>query len=178
MSQAMRGVVIGLVTDVDDPQGLGRIRVEFPWLGEGFKSNWARIANTLAGAERGTWFLPEVGDEALLAFEMDDFRRPYVLGFLWNGVDAPPSTEPSERIIKTVSGHKLTFNDASGSESITVEDGSGVNKIVLDKDGIRIETTKDFSVTANKVVVEAKTTLELKATAKLSAKGNPVHLNP
>jgi uncharacterized protein involved in type VI secretion and phage assembly len=174
----MKGVAIGLVKDVNDPDGLGRIKVEFPWLGDDVQSNWARIANSLAGPERGAWFLPEVGDEALLAFEQDDIRRPYVLGFLWNGSDAPPSTEPTERVLKTVSGHKLTFNDDENAASITVEDASGVNKIVLDKDGIKIETKKDFSLTANKVVIEAKTTVDLKATAKLTAKGNPVHLNP
>jgi uncharacterized protein involved in type VI secretion and phage assembly len=178
MSQQVKGVVIGLVTDRDDPEGLGRIKVEYPWLGDGIESNWARIATSLAGPALGAWFLPEIGDEALLAFELGDIRRPYVLGFLWNGDAAPPSTEPSERILKTVSGHKLTFNDADGDESITLEDASGVNKVVLNKDGVSIETTKDFLVKANKVVIEAKTTLDLKATAKLSAKGNPVHLNP
>ena len=178
MSQPMKGVVIGLVTSVDDPEGLGRIKVEFPWLGEGFESNWARLATALAGPELGAWFLPEIGDEALLAFEMDDVRRPYVLGFLWNGENPPPSSEPSERILKTVSGHKLTFNDASGDESITLEDASGVNKVVLNKDGISIETSGDFSVTANKVIVKAETSMNLEATAKLTAKGNPIHLNP
>jgi uncharacterized protein involved in type VI secretion and phage assembly len=174
----MKGVVVGLVTDLEDPEGLGRIKVEYPTLGERAESGWARLATSLAGPELGAWFLPEIGDEALLAFELDDIRRPFVLGFMWNGDNAPPSTEPAERILKTVSGHTLTFNDAEGSESITVEDASGVNKIVLDKDGIKIESTKDFSVKANKVVIEAQTTLDLKAAAKLTARGNPVHLNP
>jgi uncharacterized protein involved in type VI secretion and phage assembly len=178
MSQPMKGVLVGLVTDVQDPEGLGRIRVEMPSLGEGVESTWARMATALAGPELGAWFQPEVGDEALVAFEMDDIRRPFVLGFMWNGDNAPPSTEPSERILKTVSGHKLTFNDAGGSESITLEDASGVNKVVLDKNGITIETSKDFSVKANKVVVKADVTVDLEAGAKLTARGNPVHLNP
>src|SRR5690606_40972054 len=146
MSGRMKGVVVGLVTDLNDPEGLARIKVEYPWLPEGSESTWARLATPLAGPELGFYFLPEVGDEVLVAFEMDDIRRPYVLGFLWNGDNAPPSSEPSERILKTVSGHKVTFNDAGGDESITLEDASGTNKVVLDKNGVTIETSSDFSV--------------------------------
>lgn len=178
MSQPMKGVVVGLVTAVEDPEGLGRIKVEYPWLSDSNESNWARLATPLAGPELGMWFLPDVGDEALVAFEMDDIRRPYILGFLWNGDNAPPSTEPKERIIQTVSGHKVTFNDASGDESITIEDSSGVNKIVMNKDGIAIESTGEFKVKANKISLKADTTMDLEAGAKLAAKGVPIHLNP
>jgi uncharacterized protein involved in type VI secretion and phage assembly len=172
------GVVTGLVTDVSDPEGMGRIRVELTCLEAGNQSAWARLANPLAGADRGGWFLPEVGDEALVAFEMGDINQPYVLGFLWNGDSTPPETDTLKRVLKTVSGHKITFDDNSGSETILIEDSSGVNKITLDKDGISIETTGDFKVKAKTVKVEADTTMELKASAKLSVKGSPVHLNP
>ena len=178
MSQRMKGMVVGLVTSLEDPDGLGRIKVSYPWLSDDNESNWARLATPLAGPELGMWFLPEIGDEAVLAFEMDDIRRPFIVGFLWNGDNAPPSAEAKERIIKTVSGHQITFNDASGKESITIEDSSGVNKVILNKDGISIESTGEFKVKAKKVQVEAETTMDLKASAKLTAKGNPVHLNP
>ena len=178
MSRPVKGVVVGLVTDVQDPEGLGRIRLQLPTLGENVESGWARVARALAGPELGAWFQPEIGDEALVAFQNDDIRFPVVLGYLWNGDNAPPSSEPSERILKTVSGHTLTFNDSGGDESITVEDASGFNKIVLNKDGISFETSKDFSVKANKVVVKADITMDLEAAAKLTVKGNPVHLNP
>ncbi len=170
MSARMKGVVVGLVTDVNDPDGLGRVKVSFPWLSDGNESGWARIATPLAGPELGHFFLPEVGDEALVAFELDDFRRPYILGFLWNGDNAPPSGDPKERIIKTVSGHAITLSDVSGSESITIEDSSGKNKIVMDSQGITIESSGDVTIKGKQVSVEA--------TAKLAAKGNPIHLNP
>jgi len=172
------GVVTGLVTDVSDPEGLGRIRVELTYLEEGNQSAWARLATSLAGDDRGGWFLPEVGDEALVAFEMGDVNRPFVLGFLWNGDGAPPETDTLKRILKTVSGHKITFDDNSGSETILIEDSSGKNKITLDTNGISIETTGDFKIKAKTFSVEADTTLDLKASAKLSVKGSPVHLNP
>ena len=178
MSGRMRGVVIGLVTDVNDPEGLGRIKVELPWLGDGVQSNWARLATGLAGPDIGMWFLPEIGDEALVAFEMDDIRRPYILGFLWNGDSTPPADDPALRIIKTVSGHALTFDDTSGDEAITVEDASGVNKITINKDGVSIETTGEISFKAKKVTIKADTTMDLEAGAQLTAKGAPIHLNP
>jgi uncharacterized protein involved in type VI secretion and phage assembly len=170
MSERLRGLVIGLVTDLNDPDGLGRIRVEFPWLGEGAISNWARVAAPLAGPGLGHFFQPEPGDEALVGFEMGDVNRPYILGYLWNGDNAPPADDPNLRLLQTVSGHKLTFDDSSGSETITIEDASGSNKIVLNADGITIESTKDVTIKGQNVTIEAS--------AQLTAKGNPIHLNP
>lgn len=170
MSSRMKGVVVGLVTDVSDPDGLGRIKVEYPWLPPGSESNWARLAAPLAGPELGFFFQPEVGDEALVAFEMNDVRRPYILGFLWNGDNAPPSDDPNLRLIQTVSGHKITLDDTSGSENITIEDSSGTNTIVLNQDGITIESSGDVTIKGVNV--------NLEASAKLTAKGQPIHLNP
>lgn len=169
MTQRMKGVVIGLVTDLEDPDGLGRIRVEYPWLSESNISNWARVAAQLAGPELGAFFQPEVGDEALVAFEMGDVHRPYILGYLWNGDNAPPSDDANLRMIQTVSGHKLIFDDTSGSETVTIEDANG-NKIVMDADGITIESASDVTIKGQNVSIEA--------TAKLTAIGKPIHLNP
>ncbi len=167
MTERMKGVVIGLVTDLQDPEGLGRIRVEFPWLSDQNTSNWARVARTLAGPSLGAFFQPEVGDEALVAFEMDDVRRPYILGYLWNGDNAPPSDDPQVRMIQTVSGHKLIFDD--GEKQITLEDANG-NVVKMTSDGITIESAGDITIKGNNITIEA--------TAQLTAKGNPIHLNP
>jgi uncharacterized protein involved in type VI secretion and phage assembly len=169
MTERMKGVVIGLVTDLDDPDGLGRIRVQFPWLSNDNQSNWARVAAALAGPSLGAFFQPEIGDEALVAFEMDDMRRPYILGFLWNGDNAPPATDPKIRMLQSVSGHKLIFDDTSGSEQVSIEDAKG-NKITMNADGITIESAKDVTIKGQNINIEA--------TAKLTAKGNPIHLNP
>jgi phage protein D/phage baseplate assembly protein gpV len=82
-------LVLGLVTNNDDPEGLGRVRVRYPALGDELEGAWARIASTSAGAERGLTMLPVVGEEVLIGFEHDDTRRPYVLGSLFNGADKP-----------------------------------------------------------------------------------------
>lgn len=169
MTERMKGIVIGLVTDLADPEGLGRIRVQFPWLSDDNTSNWARVASPLASATLGLFFQPEVGDEALVAFEMDDINRPYILGYLWNGDNAPPGDDPNIRLIQTVSGHKLVFDDTGGSEAIIIEDASG-NKITMNADGITLESAKDVTIKGQNINIEA--------TAKLAAKGNPIHLNP
>jgi len=87
---ALNGVVTGVVTDVDDPQKIGRVKVQFEWLADDYVSDWARVAMPGAGPSRGMVWMPEVGDEVLVAFEHGDPRRPIVIGGLWNGTDTPP----------------------------------------------------------------------------------------
>jgi phage baseplate assembly protein gpV len=123
----INGVVIGIVSDVDDPLGEGRVRVQFPWLGEDAPSGWAPIARTMAGRRRGFWYVPEVGDEALLAFELGDFDHPFVVGFLHNGVDTPPDDgiDREVRRMRTVSGHVLEFDDRAGRERVQLRTQNG-----------------------------------------------------
>ena len=85
------GVVIAKVDDVNDPEKSGRVRLNFPWLSDDYVSGWARTVQAGAGKDRGAMVVPEVGDEVLVVFEQGDFRRPYVLGGLHNGVDLPSS---------------------------------------------------------------------------------------
>ena len=84
------GVVVGIVTNNQDPDGMGRIKVKLPRISGEDESNWARVVSFMAGKEMGAFFLPEVEDEVLVAFEHGDINQPYVIGSLWNGVDAPP----------------------------------------------------------------------------------------
>ena len=70
------GVVIGVVADMEDPLGQGRIKLSFPWMADSQSSAWAPVAAPMAGSERGQWFMPEEGDEVLVAFEQGDFEHP------------------------------------------------------------------------------------------------------
>lgn len=177
------GVYSALVTDVADPDGEGRVRVELPWVAEddGAQARpWARLATFMAGADRGSWFIPEVDDEVLIAFVAGDPRRPVVLGALWNGVDAAPETmdsagENNLRSITSRAGHKLTFDDTAGAEKVEVatqgghilvlDDGN--SEITLTHSGgaeIKIESSGTVSITAlNKVSIEAPSGLEISA---------------
>ena len=82
-------LVLGVVTNTNDPNDMGRVRVNYPALGSDMEGAWARIATTSAGKERGLLMLPVVGEEVLVGFEHGDTTRPYVLGSLFNGSDTP-----------------------------------------------------------------------------------------
>lgn len=159
----INGVVIGLVTDVDDPDGDGRIRVSFPWLDPDVVSGWAPIAAPLGGNDRGFYYLPEVGDEALVAFELGDFDHPFVLGFLHNGVDKPPTDgiDKHVRRIKSVAGHIVDLDDRSGDEKVHVKTNGGHLLDLRDSDGtIEIATSggQKITMTDQPAQIELKTT--------------------
>jgi phage protein D len=129
------GVYPAMVTDNNDPDDTYRVKVKFPWLDDSFVSDWARVVAPDAGPDRGFYFLPEIDDEVLVAFEHGDIHKPYILGRLWNGQDAAPKPNSeiisggpvNERIIKSRSGHTILFDDTDGSEMIKIftksEDG-------------------------------------------------------
>lgn len=180
----VEGVVVGTVTDNQDPEDMGRVKVTYPWREADDESYWARIATPMAGGDRGTYFLPEVDDEVLVAFEHGDIRFPYVVGALWNGNQQPPATNEGNNDVRLVrsrsgheivlddaeneakvelvtsAGHTITLDDKSGSETITIEDTSGQNSL-------------EFDATAGTLTIQGGTKLELKATnIDLKADGN------
>jgi uncharacterized protein involved in type VI secretion and phage assembly len=120
--------VVGIVTDLQDPEGQGRVKVKYPWFSEDHASFWARIAIVGGGSGRGVQFLPEVNDEVLIGFEMGDMHHPFILGGLWNGKDAPPKKtgevvnggKVQERLIKSRTGHLIILDDKDGAGGITV----------------------------------------------------------
>jgi uncharacterized protein involved in type VI secretion and phage assembly len=117
MSRKVLGVVLGIVVDLEDPDGLGRIKVTFPMLDNQTQSEWARIATPFASSAAGLFFQPEVDDEALVSFLDGDMTRPYIVGFLYSGQNLPPEDTPAKRTIKSISGHFLTFDDTEGEEN-------------------------------------------------------------
>jgi uncharacterized protein involved in type VI secretion and phage assembly len=140
------GAVVGVVSSIDDPDSLGRVRVQFPWLKEDVESRWARLCSVMAGADRGAVFRPEVGDEVLVLFEHGDLRFPYVIGGLWNGRDAMPSERGGDagndiRLIKSRSGHTIILDDTSGSEKITIADKGGNHSVELSSSGVVIKSS-------------------------------------
>jgi uncharacterized protein involved in type VI secretion and phage assembly len=194
------GVVVGLVTNNQDPDGVGRVKVRFPWLSDQDESQWARIAAPMAGKDRGVYLLPEVDDEVLVAFEHGDIRRPYVVGALWNSKDTPPATNDDGknniRIIKSRSGHVVKLNDEDGKETIEIIDKSTKNSIVIDTAGNTITITSDKDITlkasngtitldAQKVAVkssadskiEAGAGMDVKASGTMNIKGATVNIN-
>jgi hypothetical protein len=108
-----------VVTNVSDPDKLGRVKVALPWLSPSFESDWARVVQVGAGPRSGALFLPEVGDEVLIGFEFGDPRRGYVLGGLINSNSAygalatavSSSGAVTERGVASPAGNRLQFTD-------------------------------------------------------------------
>jgi uncharacterized protein involved in type VI secretion and phage assembly len=152
------GVHVAIVIDVVDPDAQGRVRVRFPWAadGDGPLESWCRLATLMAGASRGTWFVPDVDDEVLVCFENGEPSRPCVIGALWNGVDAPPEQmdgagDNHVKVIHTRAGVRVRFDDTPGGESLTLETPGG-QKVTLD-DGATSVTVEDSN--GNRVVLDS-----------------------
>ncbi|MDB9315286.1 phage baseplate assembly protein V [Spirulina sp. CS-785/01] len=157
------GVTTAIVTNIKDEDGLGRIKVKFPWLTDDDESHWARVMTPMAGSDRGFYFLPEVDDEVLVAFEHGDIAYPYILGGLWNKKDQPPEKnddgENNKRLIKSRSGHQIILDDTEDQEKIIIQDKSEKNKITIDceKDAMTIQVEKDLTIEAKgKVNIQSK----------------------
>ena len=177
----MYGVAVGLVIDNKDPQALGRVRLKLPALSDDEIGHWARIAVLMAGADRGTFFPPEVGDEVLVAFEHGDVARPYVLGGLWNGQDKPPETNADGknnlRLVKSRSGHLIRLDDSDGAEKIEIVDKSGGNSITIDtaNNAITITSAADVTIDAPQGTLKLSAqTIEISSSAntEVKAQGN------
>ncbi|MEO0423490.1 MAG: phage baseplate assembly protein V [Pseudomonadota bacterium] len=150
------GVVIATVVANEDPEAQGRVEVRFPWLGEDSPTRWATVATAMAGANRGSFVMPEVGDEALVAFEHGDFDHPYIVGFTWNPQHTPPATDPRERTLRSLNGHNIRFVDSTESAgdrgALIIEDGHG-NRIVMTNQLIRIISTGHLDIQARSVTI-------------------------
>ncbi|HLK69147.1 MAG TPA: phage baseplate assembly protein V [Bryobacteraceae bacterium] len=169
------GIYPALVSDIKDPDGTGRVKVTLPWspdTGSDRYEMWARVATLMGGNNRGSWFIPDVNDEVLVAFEAGDPRRPYVLGGLWNGSDKPPQSmdgagQNNKKVLRSRNGVKVTLDDQNGQEqfiaetpggqTITLKDGPGSveivdsngNSVKLQPSGITVNASAKVTVTAS-----------------------------
>jgi uncharacterized protein involved in type VI secretion and phage assembly len=135
-SKRLFGLYPALVTDIVDPDGGARIEVRFPWLGDAGRDvrAWARLVSLYADDNQGWMILPEVDTEVIVAFEAGALERPYVVGAVWNGLEAQPDTPQAannKRLLKTRSGSLLEFDDTEGAAKVTLSMQSG-HRLVLD----------------------------------------------
>ncbi|QDG52261.1 phage tail protein [Persicimonas caeni] len=134
------GVVPGVVKSLEDPDKLGRVKVEVRQWGDQVETYWARVASPMAGSSRGMQFMPEKEDEVLLSFDRGDIRMPYIVGYLWNGPEPPVhAEEPSRRVIRTVKGHELEFDDRDGEERIAIRFRGAEPLIEMSESGITLK---------------------------------------
>jgi uncharacterized protein involved in type VI secretion and phage assembly len=175
------GVYPALVTDIKDPDNQGRVKVSLPWspdTGSAKYEAWARLATMMGGNHRGSWFVPDLNDEVLIAFEGGDTRRPYVIGGLWNGSDAPPESMDGagnnyKKVLRSRNGVKVTLDDQDGQEKfiaetpggqkVTLKDGPGAveivdsngNSIKLETSGVTITASAKLTISASTIAISA-----------------------
>ena len=168
----LQGVYTATVLDNRDREDLARVFVRLPGVADA--GIWARVATMMAGRNRGTMFVPDVGDEVLVAFEGGDMRHPYVIGALWNGKDKPPMSstdaattrmirsrsgvtfriddKTTSLVIETPGGQRITLDDSPGS--VRIEDANG-NSVTLATSGLTINASAKVTLNASNVEVSA-----------------------
>ena len=167
------GMFPAVVINNQDPDGIGRVKVRIPQVADEL---WARIATLMAGKDRGTWFIPDVNDEVLVAFEEGSARQAYVLGALWSKTSSPPERmdkNNNKKLLRSRSGVKITLDDQSGQENfivetpggqkITLKDGPGSleitdsngNSVKLESSGISVNASAKVTIVASQVEVNA-----------------------
>lgn len=195
----LRGVAVATVTDNRDPQGQSRLRVRFPWQPDAEVSFWARLAMPMSGNDRGTYFLPEVGDEVLVAFERGDQEHPFVIGSLWNGRAPAPEDNGDgnndRRVIRSRAGHELRFDDNAASPEVELKLQDGKH-LKLDRNGVTvadeqgnsltietatgamtIRSTGTLTLQSQQISIEAGASLSLSASGEVSIQGALVRIN-
>lgn len=194
----VKGVAVAIVRDNKDDSGQARVKVSYPWHSKPQQSYWARVAMPMAGKHRGVYFLPEVEDEVLVAFERGDLRFPYVVGSLHNGKDPSPVKNADGkndlRVIHTRKHHKLTFDDGDkGLAQLELNDGK---KLTLKDDEVRltdehgnsfaiqsasgavtIDAKGSVTIKAPSITLQSSGTLAIKAGATLTLQGALVNIN-
>ena len=177
------GVVSAIVTNADDPENLGRVKVKYPWLSEQEESNWVRVMGIGAGPDCGLSAVPDIDDEVLVAFQHGDFNSPILLGGVWNGQDglpsqtagAPPGETPLVRSWTSRTGHRITTYDnadnkieieTSGKHAITLDDAG--KKITIKSAG-GLELQMDDN--GRKILVKSDGDVEVTAATGLTMKG-------
>lgn len=137
------------VLDNNDPSGMGRVRVQFPWQEKkGEKSPWIRLIQPHSGSGKGFHFIPEIGEEVLIDFESGNAEKPFVVGTQYNGSETSSyhTSGNDKKVIHTRSGTKIILNDAEGS--VFIEDPSG-NTYLMDGQGnINVNAPKNMTFTA------------------------------
>lgn len=185
------GVAVGRVINLLDPMTLGRVQVQLPFIDSVDLSPWARVATPMAGFGHGCYFIPNVMDEVLVAFEHGDISAPYIIGSLWNAMTPPPmpSPVPQIRTIRTLVGNQIVFTEAP--PTVTIQSGptppvtipapptpAGPPTIILSPTGVQIIFGLNIiNMTPDGITITGTPNLNLVATAALNITAPTVTIN-
>ncbi len=151
------------VTDTEDPNHLGRVRVQFDWqaqLDENMMTPWLRLSQPYAGGGKGFSFIPEIGEEVMIDFEGGNAERPFVKGTLYNGVADPDGAwlpgDNQVKAIRTRNGHTIEIWDEGEGGYIRIYDNDKENYILTfstDEKLIKLESTGNIELYAKKDII-------------------------
>lgn len=191
MLPAIQGLQTGIATRLEgDPEGEDRIMVRLPLIHAQDEGIWARICTLDAGANRGTFFRPEINDEVIVGFINNDPRHAIILGMCNSSAKPAPLPAADDNhekgyvsrsemkvifnddkktiVIATPAGNKMTLTEED--KAIQLEDQHG-NKIIMNEDGIKLESSKDIVLKATRDIKAEGVNMELKSSAQLKAEG-------
>jgi uncharacterized protein involved in type VI secretion and phage assembly len=181
------GVVQGLVTEVADDQGQeGRVKVQFTWFDNQMETEWCRVCQVYAGNGYGAFFVPEVGDEVLVAFIHGDMRLPIILGGLYNGQDKPPtfrSATQDQKMIRTKGQHELLFDDTPNQQRVRIKTNGGHTADLNDKNKkITVQSAGGQTIviddSGNKITLQsAASTIEIDSSGTITLTGMSMSLS-
>jgi uncharacterized protein involved in type VI secretion and phage assembly len=166
------GVYPAIVTDIVDPDQLGRVQVKFPWLGTDGEQDvrvWATLCSPYADGDQGLLILPEVDSQGLVAFEGGNLNRAWYLGAAWNG--QKPFPHPAEvanniRLLRSRSDSRIEIDDTGGAEKVTISTASG-HRVVLDNSSSQVTvqhaTGCTVRLTLTAVEITANVTVDVTA---------------
>ncbi len=180
VADRLPGVVTAIVDDNNDPEGQGRVRLRYPWMGDQAVSYWARLMGPGAGKDYGVVWMPQTGDEVLVSFEHGDPAHPIVLGGLWNGEDTIPFDAGSDLDNGKVTycgftsrtGHKISFFESSSESKIHLLTAGGAVSVVLDDKNKKVEIDSQGDIK-----IHASGNLDLVADGNTTIKGAQVAIN-
>jgi uncharacterized protein involved in type VI secretion and phage assembly len=175
------GVYPAIVTDLVDPDQLGRVQVRFPWLGrdgDDAVRAWATLCSPYADDRQGLLVLPEVGSQVVVAFEAGNLRRPYLIGAAWNGRETlphPPEQANNIRLWRSRSDSRLEFDDTAGAAKVSITMASG-HQVVLDDAAqtVTVRHAGGCTVRLTVTAVEIQANVEVDVTAPMVKVDAPI----
>lgn len=191
MLPGVKGLQIGIVTDLEDPNSEFRVKVKIPAISNTEEGIWARMITSDAGKNRGIFFRPEIDDEVIIGFLHEDPNNPVILGGVFSSAKTSPLAQTKDNDekgmvtrsemkwiwndkkkalnIESPAGKKIVIDEDAGEINIADENG---NKFIMNKDGISIESSKEIKIKAGTDLKMEGTNSELKASAGCTVKAS------
>lgn len=184
------GLYPGIAENVQDPEARGRITVRLPWISDTYETRFAPVAQIYAGDGYGAVWLPEQGDQVVVAFMKGQLSRPVVLGSIYANVRQPPagrSSSDDTKVFRTRGGHYLLMEDSQG-QRIELVDLTGDNAVVIDSEAnsINVRAAADITVEAGgsltlrasaDITIDAGSSVTINASGQVNVSGATINLN-